>query len=421
MLAFYGTRLSEHISESPEGFLIAHAAPLCRTAVNTPQKYLGSELGLRNDDRVYDVYRSPKEVLNKKFLASLEGKPVTDAHPPGFLTADTASWYQRGHAQNIRIGPVLPDGEQSVIGDLLITDRALIDKVKNGLRELSVGYAYDLKEDGQGALWQTELKGNHIAIVPEARGGAHLRINDSAAEESFEQMAGRYHRNPNPNAVERERNARRAEDGRRADLSGEPKSWDAAGKELSELMTEQARRAGAVKSADGNEDTMVDEALILRLIETINRLTEAIESGGLSSRSADAEDEAMDSAHPAMENLRAIRPFVMKSGDRQAIDSFNRAVKALKREAQYRGEIVDAADWWRRVPDGQSHAKDSRQSQAEDFGKSAGRYHRKNFHVREDREQPPAEDTRAREAADAAETFDDKVSRHRKRLLDRKS
>ena len=41
--AFLGSRISDHISETPEGFLICHSARLCRSG---HQVYSGREIGL---------------------------------------------------------------------------------------------------------------------------------------------------------------------------------------------------------------------------------------------------------------------------------------------------------------------------------------------------------------------------------------
>jgi hypothetical protein len=64
--------------------------------------------------------------------------PVTLSHP----LSDVNPWNHRtlavGHVQNVRCG----EGEQSdlELGDLLITDPAAIDAIRNGLRGVSVGY-----------------------------------------------------------------------------------------------------------------------------------------------------------------------------------------------------------------------------------------------------------------------------------------
>ncbi len=51
-------------------------------------------------------HRSPDEVFSEAALASFEGKPVTNDHPPGLIGPDDVKDYEMGHAQNIRGEPV---------------------------------------------------------------------------------------------------------------------------------------------------------------------------------------------------------------------------------------------------------------------------------------------------------------------------
>ena len=179
---YWGSQISEHMSHTPEGFLVCHDAPLCRTATKTPQRYRGTELGLHTD-KLVDVFRDSKEVLTKSFLASLNGKPITDNHPKEFLTSENARWLTLGHVQNVRIGPKLSDGETCVVGDLVITDEDLIRKIKDGVRELSVGYKCRYRDNRDGSFSQTNLEANHIAVVASGRAGKDIRILDSQDED----------------------------------------------------------------------------------------------------------------------------------------------------------------------------------------------------------------------------------------------
>jgi len=178
MNAYYATRLSENMGESPEGFRVCTSVPLCRSGWQT---YRAEELGLGSADEVR-VYRSPDEILSRTFLASLEGRTITSPHPPIMLTPANASGYSRGHAQNIGEGTPLPNGDRVVVGDLWITDGFLIDQIDQGLREVSVGYSCSYSDRGDGTFEQRDLRANHIAIVPNGRAGSKIRINDSKPE-----------------------------------------------------------------------------------------------------------------------------------------------------------------------------------------------------------------------------------------------
>src|SRR4051812_38378941 len=124
--AYYGTSISEHLSRTPEGFLIAHDAVLCRTAERVPMIYLRAEVGAGTDD-VVRVYRSAKELFSPKHVASLEGKPICDTHPARFVDVQNASLSAKGHVQNVRKGDVLPNGEGCLIGDIVVTDATLAE------------------------------------------------------------------------------------------------------------------------------------------------------------------------------------------------------------------------------------------------------------------------------------------------------
>jgi hypothetical protein len=173
--AFYADHISAHLGETPEGFLVCLGARLARSGYQT---YHGSELGLNTDDDV-DCYRSPDQVLDEAFIASLNGKPVTDQHPRQFVNSSNASWYVKGHVQHPRAGGRLDDGNVTVIGDLLITDPGLIERIRSGaVRELSVGYDFHLRNTGDG-YEQCHLRANHVAVVPKGRAGSEIKIMDA--------------------------------------------------------------------------------------------------------------------------------------------------------------------------------------------------------------------------------------------------
>lgn len=306
--AYYGTRLSPHISRTPEGFLIAHDVPLCRTAEWEPMLYRGSEVVRGGSDDVVEVYRSTDEVLHPKHLASLEGKPVLEGHGGAFVDADTAGWRAKGHVQNIREGGELPNGESAVIGDIVITDAALAEKILDGhLREVSEGYSCQYGRNIDGSYSQRKLRANHVAIVPDGRAGEHVRIYDSEPEQSFEALCRRFHR-LNPAEVAAARAAEQRVEDRLPEslLRGEPHSWD----EIAEIHR-QLTEGEEVNNEDRDE------------IEEISGLND----------SPDAK---------ALDHLRKMRPFIEASGDRKAIDHYNAAIKDLKRRMRH-NTVSDAA------------------------------------------------------------------------------
>lgn len=177
MRAFYGSKISEHMTMTPEGYLICFDVPIARTGV---QQYLRSELGILDDDPngLIDVYRDEEEVFSAACIASFEGKPITDDHPPVNVDTENITAYGRGHAQHIRRG----QGEESdlLLSDLVITDKQLIERIQNGLREISCGYNCEYVEDPTTArVHQRCIRGNHVAVVPSGRAGHRVAIKDA--------------------------------------------------------------------------------------------------------------------------------------------------------------------------------------------------------------------------------------------------
>lgn len=173
MIAYYGSKISKHMTQTPEGFLICRDVPIARVGT---QDYLARELGLDGEpDRPVTVERRPEDVFDPAAIASFEGKDVTYTHPPEMLAPENQSSYSKGHAENVR-----REGD-FLVADLHLKDPTLISEVRNGiLREVSCGYLCDYAPSGAGYR-QTNIRGNHIAIVPRGRAGHDVAIKDSAA------------------------------------------------------------------------------------------------------------------------------------------------------------------------------------------------------------------------------------------------
>lgn len=173
-LTYYGSRISPHMTETPEGYLICHDVPINRTGT---QEYTAGEMQLDGDpERIITVNRYPEDVFDAAALASFEGKDVTAGHPPENLTPENHAAYSKGHVENVRRA-----GDQT-IADLHIKDATLISDIKNGIiREVSCGYVCNWEPDGAGYK-QTNIRGNHVAIVPHGRAGHDVAIKDQAAE-----------------------------------------------------------------------------------------------------------------------------------------------------------------------------------------------------------------------------------------------
>ena len=187
-MQYYGTRLSENISRrEPEGYLLCLNVPVARTGV---QEYLPEELGLPSaaageGPSLVPVRRPPEEVFSPETLASFEGMPVTNDHPPDGVDIDNIRRLQAGHAHNIRRGT--GDESDLLLADLIITDPRLIEAVLAGKREISCGYTYELHLEN-GKYIQRKIRGNHIAVVDAGRAGSRVSIKDHMTERSPEKM-----------------------------------------------------------------------------------------------------------------------------------------------------------------------------------------------------------------------------------------
>jgi hypothetical protein len=171
-ISYYGYTISPNQLETGEGFLICRNVPLARTG---EQDYLGTEIGINCTD-VIKVNRDESEVFSAEAMASFEGKPVTNNHPPVLLDSENAGQYEKGHVQNIRRG----SGEWAdyLVGDLHIHDAELIEDIKNSKREISCGYECEYDEE-DGAYSQKNIRGNHVAVVETGRAGHKAAIMDS--------------------------------------------------------------------------------------------------------------------------------------------------------------------------------------------------------------------------------------------------
>ena len=166
--------------DETSGFLTAPVI-LARTGVQT---YYGFELGLK--DRATEkinVYRSPEEVFNPEAIDSYQNLVITDDHPKSAVAVGNVKDLQVGSVSN-----VTRDGETAK-GVAAVTDKSQIEKIKSGKVEVSLGYSQDLKPYGKtvdGLLCefeQTNIRGNHLAIVDAGRcGGACRILNDGKME-----------------------------------------------------------------------------------------------------------------------------------------------------------------------------------------------------------------------------------------------
>lgn len=167
-------KLSQHKSKTPEGYLICENAILARTG---KQRYMKCEVYPENPDdyEEIDIDRLPDDVFSESTMASFENKPVTVEHPDENVNAENYKTYSVGFVRDIRKSNI--DGNDVMIGNLIITDAQTIEEIENGEHcDLSCGYDCDITKDDHPR--QINIRGNHVALCAQGRAGI-AKIVDS--------------------------------------------------------------------------------------------------------------------------------------------------------------------------------------------------------------------------------------------------
>ncbi len=343
MLYYYGTKISPHMTTTPEGYLICHDVPLARIGA---MEYLAGELHMPGPaERIIRVNRYEDEVFAPAAMASFEGKDVTFGHPPENLTAETYAAYSRGHVENVR-----RQGD-FLLGDLHIKDPQLRSEVENGLvREVSAGYTAEFVPDGtdgtDGTDWkQINIRGNHVAVVLKGRAGHDVAIKDTAlgAEKGRKKMSKLTeawlrlfsHAAKEVEGAELERLTADAA----VVLDAEPEKPDKAAAheqqeegfkaQLDNLLARMDKLENALQKGEAEKEPKDG----LSAAETIDEKIAALSGGGAGVVAADS----------AVAFLRAMRPAVAAIEDKQVQAAVADAVlQAVQADNKPLGQIMDA-------------------------------------------------------------------------------
>jgi hypothetical protein len=122
------------------------------------------------------IEREEREVFRPETIASFNGVAVVDEHPDSDVTPENWRNLAVGVVLNPRRG--LAADADVLLADLVITDKPAIDAVRAGKREISCGYDADYEETGVGKGRQTNILGNHVALVDSGRCGPRCAIGD---------------------------------------------------------------------------------------------------------------------------------------------------------------------------------------------------------------------------------------------------
>ncbi|MFI9919240.1 DUF2213 domain-containing protein [Acinetobacter baumannii] len=173
---FYTTgQIGRTRETTPEGYLLCRDVPLARIG---KLLYADGEVPVTADNSGLIIIERGEDVLfDPRTIASFEGKPVTDDHPKGWVTPENWKKLSNGTAHDVRRGE--DEDSDCLVADLLITDKDMIDAVMKGKVEISLGYDADYTEISVGKGIQTNIFGNHIALVKKGRCGSRCKIGDS--------------------------------------------------------------------------------------------------------------------------------------------------------------------------------------------------------------------------------------------------
>jgi len=184
MRFFCSATISDKMKKTPEGFLVCQDVAITRVGELI---YLPSEVPIKNkgSSGYVTVERTTDDVFDVETMQSFEGKPLTIGHPSEFVGPHNWKKLSVGTLHNVRQGT--GDMLGKLVTDILITDEGAIKAVErkdNPLRQVSCGYDAEYIEMGPGRARQTQIRGNHLALVPRGRAGPECAIFDSAPEDT---------------------------------------------------------------------------------------------------------------------------------------------------------------------------------------------------------------------------------------------
>ena len=248
------------------GFINIDANPISRVGVFP---YLGKSIGADEPDRIYNVYRPAEELADPECIKSFRLIPIVDDHTMVGPSDDGLTPAEKKGVHGI-VGEAIEFRDGVLYANIKIFSEALARLIKNGKRDLSIGYrcAYE-KTSGTFAgkaydYIQRSLRGNHLALVDQARCDVavldsrftfdHLDLTEKELEMPVTQEAF--------DALEKENktlSSQIAELTKRLDAKDEAEKEEeekaaADKKAADEAAAEEAKKAEEAKAA-GDEDT----------------------------------------------------------------------------------------------------------------------------------------------------------------------
>ena len=164
---------------------------------NVPITIEGVRRYKRGNGQILNEAKTSEELFSQATVDSANNKPITDDHPKDangrtiLVNRDNSKQFLKGFMlDHAHVDPET----KTIRNDLAITDSDLINKIRHGKQELSIGFQMDLdptKGELNGKAYdakQTNIRINHVAVVKKGRAGHQVRIGaDSADAEEIPQ------------------------------------------------------------------------------------------------------------------------------------------------------------------------------------------------------------------------------------------
>lgn len=158
--------------------------------------YSGKSLRLvGQENKMFKVFRPPESLSDERAVKSFNGLFLIDDHQmlgEKFVSENVANAKK---VDDARVGgavfnTVYEDGV--LYADLNICSEEMMEKIKSGKKELSLGYKcrfipkQGVYEGTPYDFIQVDIRGNHVALVDKGRSGSDVRIFDSSERMVFD-------------------------------------------------------------------------------------------------------------------------------------------------------------------------------------------------------------------------------------------
>lgn len=358
------TQLSDRISKTPEGFLVCHDVPI---TVAGDMYYSPDQVGrdIKAKNGHVRVAKDIEQIHSDETIRSFEGKPITLGHPRDesgegvFVTPENAMSLSRGVIQNVRPGS--GKSFDKLLADFVIMDKEAIELVESGtVREVSCGYNYEAANVQDGFFEQTNIRGNHVALVPRGRAGPQCAIFDSKEEKGMSLKEKlRDALSVFSKAIDAVPEEDDREDEDEEDEGNAPKKSKKGSKKPMAVKKKAAKAAAAKDAADDDEEDDMDQAEedmgMVKVHARLDRVEELL--GDLAEKlremSESDEDDAADAAEETydadtLSHAEILAPGISKTGKdikKRALDECYKTDSGKKIiDSLLCGKSFDAAD-----------------------------------------------------------------------------